>query len=393
MLIHNRSYEKPFFLNVIENEQKMKRRQKPDENFTPFQNRRNIVQEIPLSELENEEYYRLETLESFTRGKIKIFTKDDKYFLYETQNDIVKYVDITEFIYAQLELLQIVGCWSLVFLILVYLISLLFVKNSLKNLKKLTAFAENLNFNDLSSRIQIPWAPNDEIKLIAEALNTSLEKIDHQVLSLKDFIWNASHELKTPLMMINTEIDLALKKKDYPERLSTIKNTTKRIASLLDHLSLITRLESSYRFEEKDLVLREVFSPLQKTLEMQYPWKKIQFQWDKTIKIKANENLLTIVIKNLLENACKYAGDNADIIFIQTSHSFSIKDTGKGIPFEEQEKIFERFRQSEKTERNATESHSFWLGLYLVKKIVELQKRKIKLISEEEKGSEFRIKF
>ncbi|MBQ7073692.1 hypothetical protein IJM86_01220 [bacterium] len=72
-------------------------------------------------------------------------------------------------------------------------------------------------------------------------------------------------------MMINTEIDLALKKKDYPERLSAIKNTTKRIASLLDHLSLITRLESSYQFEEKDLVLREVFSPLQKTLEMQYP--------------------------------------------------------------------------------------------------------------------------
>jgi len=155
MLIHNRSYEKPFFLNVIENEQKMKRREKPDENLTPFPNRRNIVQEIPLSELENEEYYRLEALESFTRGKIKIFTKDDKYFLYETQNDIVKYVDITEFIYAQLELLQIVGYWSLVFLILVYLISLLFVKNSLKNLKKLTAFAENLNFNDLSSRIQI----------------------------------------------------------------------------------------------------------------------------------------------------------------------------------------------------------------------------------------------
>ncbi|MCR5411643.1 MAG: hypothetical protein K6E76_01255 [Patescibacteria group bacterium] len=88
---------------------------------------------------------------------------------------------------------------------------------------------------------------------------------------MKDFIGNASHELKTPLMMINTEIDLALKKKDYPERLSTIKNTTKRIASLLDHLSLITRLESSYQFEEKELVLREVFSPLQKTLEMQYP--------------------------------------------------------------------------------------------------------------------------
>ena len=67
MLIHDRAYEKPFFLNVIEKEQKVKRDKKSDENFKPFPNRREIVQEIPLSELKTDAYYCLETLQSLTQ--------------------------------------------------------------------------------------------------------------------------------------------------------------------------------------------------------------------------------------------------------------------------------------------------------------------------------------
>jgi len=390
MLIHDRAYEKPFFLNVIENEQKVKRDKKSDENFKPFPNRREIVQEIPLSELKTDAYYCLETLQSLTKWKVKIFTKDDQYFLYEIQGDLVRYTNITEFIYAQLELLQIFGCRAILFVVVVYLISLIFVKTSLTNLKKLTDFAENLDFKDLSSRISIDGPKNDEIKLIADALNGSLEKIHNQVVSLKDFIWNASHELKTPLMMINTEIDLALKVKDYEKRLSVIKENTKRLSNLLEDLALITRLESSVHFEKEEVCLDDIFSDIKEMLMVKYPHKTINFQWEKEVKIRANKNLLSIVIKNLLENACKYSGESADIIFIQTSSSFSVKDTGKWISEEDQKHLFERFWQKEKVEG---ENHSFWLWLYLVKKIIELHQWQVTLVSEIWKGSEFVVQF
>jgi signal transduction histidine kinase len=78
---------------------------------------------------------------------------------------------------------------------------------------------------------------------------------------------------------------------------------------------------------------------------------------------------LEIALKNLLENACKYCGTTASISVIKTDHSLIVEDTGIGIAPEFQKKIFHRFWQLEKTEN---ESHSFGLGLYLVKKIVEL---------------------
>lgn len=83
----------------------------------------------------------------------------------------------------------------------------------------------------------------------------------------------------------------------------------------------------------------------------------------------AHPVLLEVVIRNLLENACKYAGKKAQISFIADEKGFAVKDTGIGIAAEYQEKIFERFWQLENVEQ---EGYSFGLGLYLVKKIVEL---------------------
>ena len=236
---------------------------------------------------------------------------------------------MTGFVYAQMELTQLLFLWGLCFILIVYLVSLYFVKSSLKNLKKLAKYAQNLDFDDLSTPLKLEGHKYDEIKLIAEAFNTSLEKINTQIVSLKDFIANASHELKTPLMMINSEVDIALKKKDYEERLFNIKGSTKRLSDLLDDLSLITRLESIKTFPKEEILLSSLVQQVVKDEKQNYLTSSLSVHIPEDLVIQANERFLEIVLKNLIENACKYAGEDAKISIIADAHSLTVQDDGK----------------------------------------------------------------
>ena len=113
--------------------------------------------------------------------------------------------------------------WDLIFIVLIYLVSLYFVRSSLEKLNKLVGFVEKMDFEQIQKPLDFEAHPRDEIKLISNALNTSLDKLHRQFATLKDFTANASHELKTPLMMISSEIDLALKTKQHEKSLTTIK--------------------------------------------------------------------------------------------------------------------------------------------------------------------------
>ena len=273
-------------------------------------------QEVPLSEFENEEYSVFSFLYYISRGKLSLCLKDRNYFVYSVEGETVRLLDVTGFIYSQMELTQLLFFWNLCFILVVYLMSLYFVKSSLKNLKKMAKYAQNLDFDDLSIPLKLKGHKYDEIKLIADAFDSSLEKINVQILALKDFIANASHELKTPLMMISSEVDIALKKKDYVERLLTIKESTKRLSDLLDTLSLITRLESMKSFETTELSLSVLTQQVKNDLLKSYPDCTVSVKISKDLQVQANERFLEIVLKNLIENACKYAGKNAKITVI-----------------------------------------------------------------------------
>ena len=338
------------------------------------------TQELPLDEFnEQNGCYKFRFLSFLSKQHITIFYKEGSYFVYSIEQDRVKFLDVTGFMYAQMELLQLLLLRGLCFILVVYLVSLYFVQSSLRNLKKLTTYAQNLDFEHLATPLILKGHEYDEVKVISDAFNTSLEKIHTQVVALKEFIANASHELKTPLMMISTEIDIALKKKDYEDRLMNIKGSVKRLSEVLDTLSLITRLESGTVFDKEQVNVADMVHKVVGSLKKGYPKKKMNIQIEENVMVEAHAGLLEIVIKNLIENAYKYAGDKASISLVGTKHSLSVSDTGKGIPSRFQEKVFERFRQLEKTEE---QGHSFGLGLYLVKKIVQLHGRSITLDSE-----------
>ena len=122
----------------------------------------------------------------------------DSYFYYHRVNDTVIVRDITPQIQSQKNLL-ITSIYLLIFsAILAYILSLYFVKSSLRKLNDLVDYVKWLDLNNLEKKYEIVWPENDEINVLAMKINSATDKINKQTLALKDFISNASPILYLP---------------------------------------------------------------------------------------------------------------------------------------------------------------------------------------------------
>ena len=119
---------------------------------------------------------------------------------------------------------------------------------------------------------------------------------------------------------------------------------------------MITHLESQRSFSKENVSLYVLGNALMDRLKTAYPKANIDFTCDEETFVKANASLLEIVMTNLLENACKYAGKGAQISLLVSPDALVVKDTGIGIDPTMHDLIFERFWQKEKTEN---QNHGF----------------------------------
>ena len=321
----------------------------------------------------------------------KNIAKIDKYYIIyiEAKNDIFV-MNITQNMEGQESLLKLMIQLTIIFSIISYLISLLFIKTSLKKLNKLVEHTKKINIDKLD-KINMEGAEGDEIKIVADSLDNALSKISEQTNALKDFVSNVSHEFKTPLMIINSDIDYAIKSKEYKQGLLNIKETTKHLNNLIEHLNFITRLEDSWPLklqkENCSVIIKETI----KQLEKNYKEKEISLstEIEDNIFWEINKTSFEMIIKNLIENAFKYTPNKWTIHISLTKNSFSVKDNGIWIKSENLEKIWNRFW---KEDDSRTEEKSYGLGLYLVKKLVLKHKWTILVKTEKEIGSLFTIK-
>jgi len=307
---------------------------------------------------------------------------DDKYFYFEKIWHSVFVLDITKQIDSQIDLLYITLYGILTFVLLAYILSLYFVKASLNKLNWLVKYMQNLNLENIHKKFEITWHPDDEINILANRINDALDKIHIQTLSLKDFISNASHELKTPLMAINSEIDYAIKSKNHKWWLLNIKWELKNFNNLLDELVLITKFNSNISLDKKTKNISNIINKNLKNISNKFKNKKIKTiqNVDNNIKQKIHNSSFDIISKNLIENAFKYT-DSGSIEIILNNNEFVIKDTGIWIEKRNLSKIWDRFWQEDSSK---TETWSFGLWLYLTKLLVK---------STKGKWSEFKIIF
>ena len=339
--------------------------------------------------LNSEEYQELQDNEILKwYGISKLW---DSYFYYHRVNDTVIVRDITPQILSQKNLLT-TSIYLLIFsAILAYILSLYFVKSSLRKLNDLVDYVKWLDLNNLEKKYEIIWPENDEINVLAMKINSATDKINKQTLALKDFISNASHELRTPLMSINSEIDYSLKSKEYKEWMENIKWEILNLNNLLDELVLISKLDADSEFKKSNKNISEVVSSVSKMIEKKYndKWLKLELKCDDNVERMVHNSSFEIIAKNLIENAFKYT-DEWNIEITLNDKEFSVKDTWKWIKKENLERIRDRFWQEDSSKTDIT---SFGLWLYLVKLLVEKHWWNIEVKSNQWKWSEFKINF
>ena len=226
------------------------------------------------------------------------------------------------------------------------------------------------------------------------------EKLERESLR-REFSANVSHELKTPLTSISGFAEIMqgglVKCEDIPKFAGRIYKESQRLLQLVEDVIQISQLDeekTSYTWELVDVyqVCKNAFESLKEKAQSMNVHLYI---CGDSMKMEAVRTLLEEAVYNVCDNAIKYNRNDGSVsIFLtQTAHEIQIvvKDTGVGIPKEDQDRVFERFYRVDKS--HSKEIGGTGLGLSIVKHAVSTLNGSIVLRSEEGSGTEITMKF
>ena len=263
---------------------------------------------------------------------------------------------------------------------------------ALKPVKDITAAALNISIENLSKRLPVP-ATGDELTDLTEVLNTMLARLESAVKTLSQFVADASHEFRTPLAVIRTTAELALRRARSPEAyrdsLQEIGAEAERMTVLVEDLLILARSDAGVAdmpLSPLDLseVLRDVLGEMRNLAE----FRRITIKpvLDK-VMISGNRPALHRAFLVLLDNALKYSAEGGEVIVTLSDSSLEIKDFGTGISQEDLPHIFKRFYQADR----ARSQGGYGLGLSLAESIVKAHGGSIEVSSVYGQGSTFRV--
>lgn len=271
-------------------------------------------------------------------------------------------------------------------------------KQMLRPIKRINKEISEIEAKNLHKKIP-QSGTNDEIDELIGNFNTMTDRLQKSFDVQGEFVANASHELKTPMAVLMTNIETALMNKNIPtdtkEYLETSLGTVHNMNVLLEDLLLLSSLEKYKKsFESVDYV--RLIKNLTKNLDSITNKKEIEVKVttpaDK-ILIKANPTLLNRAISNVVENAIKYSPDKSVVeVQIETNASNLITkviDEGPGIDKKYHSQIFERFFRIDDSRSRKTGGSG--LGLAITKEIIDLHKGKINIQEKKPTGTIFMI--
>ena len=267
-------------------------------------------------------------------------------------------------------------------------------------------FRKRLERRDNTTRMTIIYSLlgfNLGIFVIGIFVSRSLAKltlapIERAMMKQTQFIFDASHELKTPL----TAMLVALRKKSLPEEkarevieknIEEILKMKELTASMLDVARENGEPEKSTEISVPEFLadLKEKLAPVARERGVKI---ETEMNLGKNLRASAAKNTLEQILTIFADNAMKYSGD--PIVYLCAGRrgknvAFSVKDNGVGVKKEDQKRIFERFYQVDAARTRTEDKTSYGLGLAIAKNLAERQGYKIVLRSSEGRGAEFEV--
>jgi heavy metal sensor kinase len=273
----------------------------------------------------------------------------------------------------------------------------------------LTRTARNISGHNLSNRLE-KLHTGDELQRLSDTLNDMLDRIEKVFLRITQFTADASHELRTPIALMRTEAEVALRRaRDshaYREALQHILNETEKTSALIEELLALARADAGSESLKRQPV--ELGELLRDCVQGWQPFAaraghELAFRSGESghVWVVADESALRRVLAILLDNAVKYTptpGHIAVTLGVTPDMNdddrkpravVSVSDTGIGISAEEQSKIFERFYRVDKARGSAAGGAG--LGLAIARWIVEQHDGSITIESATGKGSRFSV--
>ncbi|HEY1040631.1 MAG TPA: ATP-binding protein, partial [Bacteroidia bacterium] len=219
----------------------------------------------------------------------------------------------------------------------------------------------------------------------------------------KNFLLSVSHELKTPLATSRLSLQTLLSRELNKEMQQQILNNTlqenERLTQLIENILISTRLDdaenaSSLLINKESVNISEFIPAIIQKAFSQSQQERIVSTIQPDIFLSTDKAVFPSIIINLVENALKYSPADSKINISLTKKSkiiFSVADNGPGIKDEEKQKVFEKFFRSGNEETRSSKGTG--LGLFIVKKTVEMHGGEIELKKNSPNGSIFEVRF
>ncbi|ATW26067.1 sensor histidine kinase [Candidatus Formimonas warabiya] len=292
----------------------------------------------------------------------------------------------------------ILSFFNLIGLIAIILIGARASRKLLAPVKTMTKTVQEISFHALDKRLNVKGS-KDELKDLAKTFNEMLDRIQKSVEQQNQFVSDASHELRTPIAVVQGYADLLVRwGKDDPkvleESISAIKSEAESMNALVEKLLFLARGDkNSQKVEKQSFPLCEVVQEILKETRLIDPHHQILNERNEEFMVLADRKLIKEAIRIFMDNSIKFTpvGGTIKLNLYQKAKKavISIEDSGIGISKEDLPYIFNRFYRADKSRTKS--SGGTGLGLAIAKWIIDNHQGKIDVWSELNAGTVVRI--
>src|SRR5262249_563792 len=239
----------------------------------------------------------------------------------------------------------------------------------------------------------------DELGQLARAFNGLVARLRQTLQTQRQFMADASHELRTPVSVIQSSADVTLARdrrdeSDYRDALTTVGSEARRLGRLVDDMLVLARADAGgYRLRKEYVYLNEIVADCRRTVEVLARTRDVTVGTNTAADVPfcGDESLLRRMVLNVLQNAVAYTrAGSAGVVDVspRDGHAFiRVSDEGEGIPENDRQRIFDRFVQLDSARRSA----GVGLGLPIARWIAEVHGGSLDLEASGATGSTFRI--
>ena len=269
----------------------------------------------------------------------------------------------------------------------------------LRPLERMAGQARRITESNLETRLEIEGAA-EEVATLVTSFNELLSRLDRSFDTMRRFVADASHELRTPVAVIRGEADVVLSQErnasEYKESLEIILDESRRVSRLIDDLLNLARADAGHvMLQTHSFYLNELVAECCRGVKGLAGARGVQVECaaGSDLQFTGDEELLRRLTVNLLENAIRYTPAGGTVSACVRREGDGVRlvvaDTGVGIAAADASRVFERFYRAGEA-RSRTDG-GFGLGLAIVRWIAESHRGTVECASELGRGSRFTV--